>query len=148
MARFSFPIGWHSYEFLETDSRSSSPGRRSNCGWCGRPARPSSRRRVRFTYYRLARWYMFKPKIPIRVNFGGPSNGKCWLIYFMTIWTILRTFGIFYDYFVNFMIIWYIRYHVPIKIWQPWFINWADLYYIVSLIDRATSQFLLSKAQP
>jgi hypothetical protein len=25
---------------------------------------------------RVARWYIFKPKIPIWVNFGGPRNGK------------------------------------------------------------------------
>jgi hypothetical protein len=29
---------------------------------------------------RVARWYIFKPKIPIRVNFGGPWNGKGWYI--------------------------------------------------------------------
>jgi hypothetical protein len=29
---------------------------------------------------RVARWFVFKPKIPIRVNFGGPLNGKCWYI--------------------------------------------------------------------
>jgi hypothetical protein len=26
---------------------------------------------------RVARWYIFEPKIPIWVNFAGPSNGKC-----------------------------------------------------------------------
>jgi hypothetical protein len=29
---------------------------------------------------RVARWFIFKPKIPILVNFGGPWNGKCWYI--------------------------------------------------------------------
>jgi hypothetical protein len=29
---------------------------------------------------RVARWYSFKPKIPIWVNFGGPWNGKGWYI--------------------------------------------------------------------
>jgi hypothetical protein len=24
---------------------------------------------------RVAKWYIFKPKIPIWVNFGGPCNG-------------------------------------------------------------------------
>jgi hypothetical protein len=24
-----------------------------------------------------ARWYIFKPKIPILVKFGGPCNGRC-----------------------------------------------------------------------
>jgi hypothetical protein len=28
----------------------------------------------------LARWYIFKPKIPIWVNFGKPKNGKGWYI--------------------------------------------------------------------
>jgi hypothetical protein len=26
---------------------------------------------------RVARWFIFKPKIPIWVNFGVRSNGKC-----------------------------------------------------------------------
>jgi hypothetical protein len=29
---------------------------------------------------RVARWLVFKPKIPIWVNFGRPRNGKCWYI--------------------------------------------------------------------
>jgi hypothetical protein len=29
---------------------------------------------------RVARWFIFKPNIPIWVNFGGPWNGKCWYI--------------------------------------------------------------------
>jgi hypothetical protein len=31
-------------------------------------------------FVRVARWFVFKPKIPIWVNFGGPLNGKCWYI--------------------------------------------------------------------
>jgi hypothetical protein len=38
---------------------------------------------------RVARWFIFKPKIPIWVNFGGPWNGKCWYI--------LGPYGIFYS---------------------------------------------------
>jgi hypothetical protein len=30
------------------------------------------------------------------------------LIYFMAIWNILQTFGIFYDHMVHFVFIWYI----------------------------------------
>jgi hypothetical protein len=30
--------------------------------------------------HRVARWYIFKPKIPTWVNFGGPWNGKGWYI--------------------------------------------------------------------
>jgi hypothetical protein len=26
---------------------------------------------------RVARWFLFEPKIPILVNFGGPEIGKC-----------------------------------------------------------------------
>jgi hypothetical protein len=51
---------------------------------------------------RVARWFIFKPKIPIWVNFGKK------LIYFMAIWNILLTFGIFYDHLVFFVFIWYI----------------------------------------
>jgi hypothetical protein len=29
---------------------------------------------------RVARWHIFKPKIPIWVNFGGPWKGKGWYI--------------------------------------------------------------------
>jgi hypothetical protein len=30
---------------------------------------------------RVARRYIFKPKIPIWVHFGGPWNVKCWYIF-------------------------------------------------------------------
>jgi hypothetical protein len=50
---------------------------------------------------RVARWYIFKPKIPIWIDFGGSCNGRCWyilspLVYFTAIWYILWSFGIFY----------------------------------------------------
>jgi hypothetical protein len=71
---------------------------------------------------RVARWFLFKPKLPIWVNFGGPQIGKCWYI--------LWPFGIYYWHLGCFMTIWYILcsfgtffrswYHVPRKIWQPW----------------------------
>jgi hypothetical protein len=72
---------------------------------------------------RVARRYIFVPKLPIWVNFGGPWNGKCWhifcpigifngyLIYFRVIWYILWSF--LYIYFPPF---WY---GLPRKIWQP-----------------------------
>jgi hypothetical protein len=44
---------------------------------------------------RVARWHIFRPKIPIWVNFGGPCNGRCWYI--------LWTFDLFYGYFVYYM---------------------------------------------
>jgi hypothetical protein len=49
---------------------------------------------------RVARWFLFKPKIPIWVDFGGPWIEKCWYI--------LQEFGIFYDHSVHFEFIWYI----------------------------------------
>jgi hypothetical protein len=33
---------------------------------------------------RVARWFVFKPLSPILVKFGGPWNGKCCILYFMT----------------------------------------------------------------
>jgi hypothetical protein len=56
----------------------------------------------------VARWFIFKPKIQIWVNFGGPLFGKClhasWpfgivyrnLRYLMTIRYILCSFGTFF----------------------------------------------------
>jgi hypothetical protein len=51
--------------------------------------------------------FVFKPKIPVWVNFGEPFNGKCW-VYFITIWNILRIFGKCYDHLIHFVSIWYI----------------------------------------
>jgi hypothetical protein len=48
-------------------------------------------------------------------EFGRALEKSCW--------DILWSFGIFYSYLVNFVIIWYIFpfwYVVPITIWQPW----------------------------
>jgi hypothetical protein len=70
---------------------------------------------------RVARWFLFKPKIQIWVNFGGSCNGRCWYI--------LCTLGPFYGLFLYFMDIWYSSwkfgiffpfwYFVRRKIWQP-----------------------------
>jgi hypothetical protein len=61
-------------------------------------------------------WYIFKPKIPIWVNFGGPKIGKCW--------NILWPFGMFYGHLVQCVFIWYIfpflDMYLPRKICQPW----------------------------
>jgi hypothetical protein len=71
---------------------------------------------------RVARWFIFKPKIPVWVNFGVPYIDWKMFIYLMVIWT----FGIFYDHLVctfcshlvHFFRFWY---HVGTKkIWQPW----------------------------
>jgi hypothetical protein len=71
---------------------------------------------------RVARWFIFKPKIPIWVNFGGPWIEKCWNIYghweyLMDIRGILWPFVTFFVHLVHFYRFWY---HVPRKIWQPW----------------------------
>jgi hypothetical protein len=49
---------------------------------------------------RVARWNIFKPKIPIWVNFGGSCNGRCL--------KMLRPNGLFYGHLVYFVAIWYI----------------------------------------
>jgi hypothetical protein len=60
----------------------------------------------------------------------SPNLGKFWralewemLVYFMTIWNILWTFGMLHDHMVRFVFVGYIFflswYHVPRKIWQP-----------------------------
>jgi hypothetical protein len=51
---------------------------------------------------RVARWHIFKPKIPIWVNFGGSCNGRCWFIFW--------PFGLFYNYRVYFVAIFGIMY--------------------------------------
>jgi hypothetical protein len=48
---------------------------------------------------RVARWFVFKPKIPIWVDWKM-------FIYFMAIWNILRTLWIFYDHLVHWVFIW------------------------------------------
>jgi hypothetical protein len=63
---------------------------------------------------RVARWYIFKPKIPISVNFGRFWNGKNWYTYFMPIWSIFRPFDKFYAHLVYFSPFWYIFTHFGI----------------------------------
>jgi hypothetical protein len=46
---------------------------------------------------RAARWFSFNPKIPIWVKSWRPLDRKM-LSYFMTLWNILRPFGITYWY--------------------------------------------------
>jgi hypothetical protein len=79
----------------------------------------------RFFYLRarVARWFIFKPKILIWGNFGGYCNVRCWyivcsfgqrpghLVYFMTI----RYISPILVYFSPFWIV------EPRKIWQPCF---------------------------
>jgi hypothetical protein len=69
----------------------------------------------------VARCYIFKPNIPIWVNFGGSCNGSHFLlltfgelygqfVYFMVVLYILLSFGIFFPF-------WYVV--TTLKIWQP-----------------------------
>jgi hypothetical protein len=63
---------------------------------------------LKMSIFRVARWYFFKPKILIWVNFGESSNGIFWyilltrnlfyghFIYFVAIWCILWLFGILF----------------------------------------------------
>jgi hypothetical protein len=56
----------------------------------------------------VARWFIFKPKIPIWVNFGGSLNGRCWYIMYMAVWSILRSFWYIIRPFGIFFPHWYI----------------------------------------
>jgi hypothetical protein len=52
---------------------------------------------------RVARWYIFKAKIPVWVNFLGSCNGRVGifyghLVYFTAVWYISRPFGIFWPF--------------------------------------------------
>jgi hypothetical protein len=61
---------------------------------------------------------VFKPKIPIWVNFGGSCNGSCWYILLSFGVCILRPFGIFCGHLVYFwsfgvfLVIWCIFGHL------------------------------------
>jgi hypothetical protein len=60
---------------------------------------------------RVARWFIFKPKIPIWVDFGVPCIAGIFygqLVNFLAICYILWHFGIFYGTLVYFVVIWYI----------------------------------------
>jgi hypothetical protein len=62
---------------------------------------------------RVARWFVFKPKIPILVNFEGLWNGECWNVLFFghlehftvtwyILWPIGNLVGIWYTYIPRF----------------------------------------------
>jgi hypothetical protein len=80
-----------------------------------------SRIHIKMLPNRVARRQIFKPIIPIWVNFGGSCKGRCWYTYFMANWSVLRQFRIFcghsvYFRVISFFLFWYV---VPRKIWQP-----------------------------
>jgi hypothetical protein len=65
-------------------------------------------------------------------NLGGSGYGKS-RVYFMTIWSILWPFGIFYGHLVYFAVIWYTYlspfwYFGPRKIWQPWSVDGSHFF--------------------
>jgi hypothetical protein len=53
---------------------------------------------------RVARWFLFKPKVPIWENFSGPQI----VLPFWNILWIFGIFGIFYDLSLHIVFIWYI----------------------------------------
>jgi hypothetical protein len=53
---------------------------------------------------RVARWFIFIPKSQLKM-----------LVYFLTIWNILRPFGILYGNLVQFVVIWYM-----FQCWYVW----------------------------
>jgi hypothetical protein len=61
-----------------------------------------------YNAYRVNRWYIFIPKIPILVYFGGHWHETFWYILWPFEIGILQPFGTFYGHLDNFEIIWYI----------------------------------------
>jgi hypothetical protein len=69
---------------------------------------------------RVARWFVFQPKITIWVNFGGPYIYRKMFIDFMAIWNILWRFGIFCDHLILHLVhFWVLVSCTKRKIWQP-----------------------------
>jgi hypothetical protein len=60
----------------------------------------------KLTPCRVARWHIFKPKIPIWVHFGGSSKGRCWHI--LLPFGLFTAICIFCGHWVYFMVIWYV----------------------------------------
>jgi hypothetical protein len=82
---------------------------------------PPSHSRIAASRTRVARWFVFKPKIliceknqglrleKVDIFYGHWEYFNEYLGYFMTIWYILCSFGTFFRFW----------YHTPRKIWQP-----------------------------
>jgi hypothetical protein len=64
---------------------------------------------------RVARWFVFKQKIQMWVNFGGLALKDVGI--FFDTWSILQSFVIFYGDLLYFFLFWNF---IPRKIWQPW----------------------------
>jgi hypothetical protein len=56
---------------------------------------------------RVARWFLFKPKIPFLGKFWRVLYWKM-LVYLMAIWYILLSIGKFNGRLLHFVVIWYI----------------------------------------
>jgi hypothetical protein len=73
--------------------------------------------------HRVARGFIFNPKIQILGTFGGSCNARCWYMYCLDIWSILLTFGLFCGHMVGIfcgnLVYFPPWYFVPRKIWQP-----------------------------
>jgi hypothetical protein len=72
----------------------------------------------------VARWFVFKPKIPILVKMWRALEYKM-LLFFMTFWNILRPVGIIYIQQFGIAcgrLVYFFRFGMfgPRKIWQPW----------------------------
>jgi hypothetical protein len=48
---------------------------------CGQAKSKMIRAGLGFQMVYLIFWFIFMPRIPIRVQFGGSSNVKCWYFY-------------------------------------------------------------------
>jgi hypothetical protein len=77
-------------------------------------ATPLAIRSVDGCGFRVARWFVFKPKIQIWVNLEGLAIEDMKMVYFMDTWSILRSFVIFYGQLAWFVVIWYIFFHFGI----------------------------------
>jgi hypothetical protein len=51
--------------------------------------------------------HIFKPKIPIRENFVGSCNGRCWQVQFISIWSTLMQFSLFYGQLLCVGMLWF-----------------------------------------
>jgi hypothetical protein len=99
---------------------------------------------------KVARWFIFKPKIPFWVKFWGSCNGICWYI--------LCSFNIFYchlvyfyDHLVYFVVVSYKYFtpscilYLPRKIWQTCYdlAKWMNSL-VQCLFEANTSSYIYS----
>jgi hypothetical protein len=93
---------------------------------------------------RVARWYSFKPKIPIWVNLEclavkDVAKYSAHLVYILPFRRyILWLFGIFCGHFGIFLPFWYV---VKRQIWQPWKTSFATLNTLSAKSDSFGKQF-------